>query len=553
MKNYLFILALAIGFAQPKATPVDNLLESTNTIDRLLSNSLVAQLPLTNIGPSVMSGRVTDLDVNPNAPHEFYVGYASGGLWYTNNNGTTFSPVMDNSPTQNIGDIAVHWSTHTIYVGTGEHNSSRSSYAGIGILKSTDKGASWQHMGLADSHHIGKIEINPSDPDEVVVGVTGHLYSSDSSRGIYKTTDGGASWTQTLSLEDPIGIIEISVAPENFGVQYAAAWEKDRKAWDFVGSGTGSGIYKSTDAGASWRRISTKNSGFPQGKGVGRIGLAAYDSKTIYAIVDNQDRKPSERKTVTSLAKQDFETMSLEGFFAIDKKLLSKFLKDNNFPKEHTAESIRDAVRDGKVKPSDLALYLSNANNDLFDIPVVGAQVFRSNDGGKTWIKTHTGYLEDVYYSYGYYFGMIHVTPTDADRIYIYGVPMLTSSDGGQEFTSIDAPNVHVDHHALWINPNNPEHLVNGNDGGVNISYDGGQNWIKNNQPSVGQFYTVYADQQSPYHIYGGLQDNGVWEAPHTSRENVAWQQYGHNNWTNVMGGDGMQIQVDQNLSLIHI
>ncbi|MEC7454352.1 MAG: glycosyl hydrolase, partial [Bacteroidota bacterium] len=241
MKLLFFLLALGTVVAQPIATPAQELLNSTSNLDRLVSRSLVAKLPLTNIGPSVMSGRVTDIDVNPMAPHEFYVGYASGGLWYTTNNGTTFQPVMDNSPTQNIGDIAVHWPTHTIYVGTGENNSSRSSYAGIGILKSTDKGASWQHIGLADSHHIGKIEINPTDPNEVIVGVTGHLYSSDNARGIYKTTDGGNTWKQTLALQDPVGIIEISVAPENFGVQYAAAWEKDRKAWDFVGSGTGSG------------------------------------------------------------------------------------------------------------------------------------------------------------------------------------------------------------------------------------------------------------------------------------------------------------------------
>ena len=143
------------------------------------------------------------------------------------------------------------------------------------------------------------------------MGVTGHLYSSDNTRGIYKTTDGGVSWTQTLSLEDPVGIIEISVAPENFGVQYAAAWEKDRKAWNFVGSGTSSGIYKSTDAGTTWKRIATENSGFPQGEGVGRIGLAAYDAKTIYAIVDNQDSRPSDRKEVLSLTKQDFETCLL--------------------------------------------------------------------------------------------------------------------------------------------------------------------------------------------------------------------------------------------------
>ena len=546
MKLLFFLLALGTVVAQPTATPAQELLNSTSNLDYLVSRSLVAKLPLTNIGPSVMSGRVTDIDVNPMAPHEFYVCYASGGLWYTTNNGTTFQPVMDNSPTQNIGDIAVHWPTHTIYVGTGENNSSRSSYAGIGILKSTDKGASWQHIGLADSHHIGKIEINPTDPNEVIVGVTGHLYSSDNARGIYKTTDGGNTWKQTLSLQDPVGIIEISVAPENFGVQYAAAWEKDRKAWDFVGSGTGSGIYKSTDSGDSWKLISSSQSGFPQGEGVGRIGIAAYDAKTIYAIVDNQERRPRESKVKQALAKQDFESMSLEGFFAVDQKLLTEFLEENNFPEEHTAKSIRTAVKNGKLKPSDLALYLSDANSDLFDTPVVGAQVFRSDDAGRTWVKTHKSYLDDLYYSYGYYFGMIHVTPTDPNRIYIYGVPMLTSFDGGQAFESIDAPNAHVDHHALWINPDNAEHLINGNDGGVNISYDGGQNWIKNNQPSVGQFYTVYADQQTPYHVYGGLQDNGVWEAPHTSRESVAWHQYGHNNWTGIMGGDGMQIQVDQ-------
>ena len=178
-------------------------------------------------------------------------------------------------------------------------------------------------------------------------------------------------------------------------------------------------------------------------------------------------------------------------------KTLTEFLEENNFPKEHTAKSIRTSVKNGKLKPSDLALYLSDANSDLFDTPVVGAQVFRSDDAGQTWVKTHKSYLDDLYYSYGYYFGMIHVTPTDPNRIYIYGVPMLTSFDGGQAFESIDAPNAHVDHHALWINPDNPEHLINGNDGGVNISYDGGQNWIKNNQPSVGQFYTVYADQQT--------------------------------------------------------
>ena len=553
MKHLFFCLAFSLVFAQPSATSPIDIQQTSNELEALVATSWVAELPLTNIGPSVMSGRVTDLDVNPNAPHEFYVAYASGGLWYTNNNGTSFTPVMDNSPTQNVGDIAVHWPTHTIYVGTGENNASRSSYAGMGILKSTDKGNSWTQLGLAAAHHIGKIEINPNNPDEVVVGVAGPLYSKSDKRGIYKTTNGGKTWTQTLALADPTGIIELSVVPGNYNIQYAAAWEKDRKAWDFKGSGANSGIYKSTDAGNSWDLISKPESGFVQGEGVGRIGIAAYDANTVYAIVDNQKRRPLSDTPQAKLKKQDFEGISLEAFMAIDKKLLSAFLKDNGFPKAYSADRVREEVRNGKLKPSDIALYLYNANDDLFDTPVVGPEVFRSDDGGQTWSKTHTGFLDDIYYSYGYYFGMVHVSPSNNDHIYIYGVPILTSTDGGKSFKTLDAPNVHADHHALWINPKNPKHLVNGNDGGVNISYDGGQNWIKANQPTVGQFYTVYADNQKPYHVYGGLQDNGVWEAAHTATESVRWHQSGHNPWTSIMGGDGMQIQVDnRNANIVY-
>ena len=152
--------------------------------------SLVRNVPFTNIGPSIMSGRIVDIDVNPNQPTEFYVGYASGGVWYTNNNGTSFTPIMDNAPTINVGDIAVDWNNGTIWVGTGESNSSRSSYAGIGILKSVDKGATWINVGLKDSHHIGRICINKNNPEEVVVGVIGHLYTPNSERGIFKTKDG---------------------------------------------------------------------------------------------------------------------------------------------------------------------------------------------------------------------------------------------------------------------------------------------------------------------------------------------------------------------------
>ncbi|MCK4562335.1 MAG: exo-alpha-sialidase, partial [Flavobacteriaceae bacterium] len=183
--------------------------------------SIVKNVAFTSIGPSIMSGRVVDLDVNPQKPTEFYVAYASGGLWYTNNNGTTFTPVMDNSPTQNIGDIAVDWKNGTIWVGTGENNSSRSSYAGIGILKSTDKGKTWQNVGLTDSHHIGKILINPNNPDEVVIGVIGHLYTPNAERGIFKTTDGGKNWVKTLFINENTGVIDVVSVEGNEQIMYA--------------------------------------------------------------------------------------------------------------------------------------------------------------------------------------------------------------------------------------------------------------------------------------------------------------------------------------------
>lgn len=190
MKKQIFILSYlwvaTTLWAQQAPTPASEVQKALEQKAKMQETSLVKNVPFTNIGPTVMSGRVVDVDVNPNNPTEFYVAYASGGLWYSNNNGVSFTPVMDNSSTQNLGDIAVDWKNGTIWAGTGENNASRSSYAGIGILKSTDKGQTWQHMGLPDSHHIGRILINPNQPDEVIIGVTGHLYSSNSERGIYK-------------------------------------------------------------------------------------------------------------------------------------------------------------------------------------------------------------------------------------------------------------------------------------------------------------------------------------------------------------------------------
>ena len=508
--------------------------------------SLVKNLTFTSIGPTVMSGRVADVAVNPNNVTEFYVGYASGGLWYTNNNGTSFTPVLDSAPTQNIGDIAVDWNTGTIWVGTGEKNSSRSSYAGIGVLKSTDSGETWEHVGLSDAHHVSRILINPNNAEEVIVGVIGHLYSSNSERGVFKTVDGGKTWVKSLFINNETGIIDVAFAPENFNIMYAASWERARKAWNFDGDGKHSAIYKSTDAGSSWVKIGVK-SGFPVGNGVGRIGLAVYNEDTVYALHDSQFRRPKEidEKQSNVLTKEDFKTMSATDLLEIADKKLNTYLKNNGFQEKYRAENVKQMVRVGAVKPIDLAKYLEDANSMLFDTQVIGAEVFKTIDGGASWKKTHAHFLDGVYSSYGYYFGEIRVDPRDENGIYVLGVPIIKSKDGGASFTSISKENVHSDHQALWVNPKKAGHLLSGNDGGLNLSYDDGQNWIKLNDPAVGQFYSVYADNQENYKVYGGLQDNGVWVADNDAKINKGWQQSGQNPYESIMGGDGMQVQVD--------
>ncbi|PCI33287.1 MAG: glycosyl hydrolase [Flavobacteriaceae bacterium] len=511
--------------------------------------SMVKNVPFTNIGPTIMSGRIVDVAVNPAMTTEMYVAYASGGLWYTDNNGTTFSPVMDNAPTQNIGDIAVDWKNDIIWVGTGENNSSRSSYAGIGLLKSTDKGKTWEYMGLPDSHHIGRIILNDKNPDEVIVGVIGHLYTPNKERGMYKTIDGGKTWKNTLFIDENTGVIDVVQSPKNKNIVFAAAWERDRKAWNFSGNGAKSAIYKSVNFGDTWVRVTHNRSGFPSGNGVGRIGLAVYNDDVIYALLDNQERRPvssKKKKKNEGLQKDDFKNMSVESFLNLSDKKLNGFLKRNGFQEKYRSQNVKNLVKNKTIQPKDVALYLENANAALFDTPVKGAELYKSINGGLTWSKTHADYIDDLVFSYGYYFAVVAVNPNNADDVYVAGVPILKSKDGGETFVSINKENVHVDHHALWINPKNKRHLVLGNDGGLNISYDDGESWIKCNQPAVGQFYAINVDYEKKYNVYGGLQDNGVWKGPNTYKASKYWNQNGKYPYTSLLGGDGMKIEIDR-------
>ncbi|WP_124978986.1 VPS10 domain-containing protein [Nonlabens xiamenensis] len=555
--SLLFLLAYStMTLAQiPSATPMDQVLDGLEKKQNLSQKSPFKNLEFQNIGPTVMSGRVVDVAVNPQDPTEMLVAYASGGLWHTSNNATSLTPIMDQAETINLGDIAVDWKSRTIWVGTGENNSSRSSYAGIGILKSTDWGKTWSKPMLTESQHIGRILINPSNPDHVVVAVTGPLYSKSNARGIYVTKDGGQSWKKTLFASDEAGFIDLASTPGDFKTLYTSSWEKDRKAWNFDGNGPASAIYKSTDGGDSWTKISTPNSGFPTGEGVGRIGLAVYDANTVYAIHDSQFRREKsgdqDDKDNQDLTKDDFKTMSKEAFLKLDNNKLNKFLKRNGFQEKYRAENIKNMVRAGEATPMDVAKYLEDANTQLFDTPVKGAELYVSKDGGSTWTKTHEGQIDDVFYSYGYYFAQVRVDPNDVNKVYVMGVPIIKSADAGKTWESISRENVHADHHALWVNPQRSGHLINGNDGGLNISYDDGATWIKNNSPSVGQFYAINYDLEKPYRVYGGLQDNGVWVGAHNAREDRAWHQSGQYPWQSIMGGDGMQIQIDNRNSNI--
>jgi photosystem II stability/assembly factor-like uncharacterized protein len=471
MKNLMSIAFLCVQFLffAQDSTPSSELINGINLQNELIQNSIVKNLEFINIGPSVMSGRVTDIEVNPKDSTEFYVAYASGGLWHTINNGTTFNSIFDNANTQNIGDFDIDWNSRVIIVGTGENNSSRSSYSGIGILKSNDNGKNWENIGLTDSHHIGKVKINPNNSNEIIVGALGHLYSTNIQRGIFKTIDGGKTWSQKLEINDKTGIVDIDIDPENFNIQYASSWEKERASWNFGGNGSKSGIYKSIDSGDNWELISTKESGFPSSSGVGRIGISVYDKNIIYAIVDNQSRRPKEKEVKRDgIDKGVFENMSIKEFMALKDKLLNDFLENNGFPKKYDSALVKELVNSGEIKPLDLKLFLEDANTVMFDTPIIGAEVYRSDDGGKTWIKKNSYYLDRLYNTYGYYFGRIHVSPTHKDHVYVYGVPIIKSIDGGVTYKSIDYQNVHADHHDLWINPKNSDHLINGNDGGIN-------------------------------------------------------------------------------------
>jgi photosystem II stability/assembly factor-like uncharacterized protein len=407
------------------------------------------------------------------------------------------------------------------------------------MYKSIDAGKSWTSIGLGEIQHTSRVVVHPTNPEVLWVASLGALYTHGSNRGVYKSTDGGANWDKTLFINDSTGIIDLVINPDNPDQLWAASWERTRKAWNFKGNGSGSAIYRSDDAGKTWEK---KVVGFPQDAMVGRIGLDIAESNpnVIYALLDNQAEKKEEKEKEEGLSVTDFISMTKEALQGLDDEKFNEFLKDAGYPKKYTAEVVKREVKQGKYDVNALANYFGDANDALFNTSVTGAEVYKSIDGGDNWKLVNSYKLDGVYYTYGYYFGEIRVNPTNEEQIYIFGVPLLKSNDGGVTFARIDTlGDVHVDHQSLWIDPKDSNHILLGNDGGLYQSYDEGANWLHLNNVSVGQFYTINVDNEKPYNIYGGLQDNGTLVGSSKSIPNRTEK------WKRVFGGDGMFVSPD--------
>ena len=507
--------------------------------------------PVRNVGPVIQGARIVDVDVNPENSYEFYIAFASGGLYKTVNNGNSFQPIFDNQGSLTIGDIAIAPSDpQIVYVGTGENNSSRSSYAGDGIYKSSNSGETWVNIGLENTQHIGRIIVHPNNPDIVWVAAMGGLYSDNTERGVYITTDAGANWNKVLYLDDKTGAIDLVIHPKNPEILYASMWQRKRYAWDFEGNGEGSGIYKSVDGGRTWELIMN---GIHDDEFTGRIGIdiSASNPDIVYATLDYQKETKEKKELDNSegLKFTEFKDMSVKEFLELSNDALDKFLDENGFPKRYNAVNVKKEVKTGLYKPEALANYFGDANEALFNTNVAGLIVYKSDNGGDSWERTHEYDLDGVYYTYGYYFGEIRVSPADENEIYITGVPLIKSTDGGQTFQRTDTiGNVHSDHHSMWIDPDNPDHIILGNDGGLYISYDRGATWDHRNNMSVGQFYTVNVDMEEPYNIYGGLQDNGTLVGSSKTVPAVRGE------WERLFGGDGMYVSADpRNSDLVYV
>jgi photosystem II stability/assembly factor-like uncharacterized protein len=431
-----------------------------------------------------MGARTSDIAV-PDAPakdhlYTFYVSFWTGGLWKTTNNGTTFEPVFDGQPKLAIGDVAVAPSdANIVWVGTGDAFTSRSSYAGDGLYKSTDAGKTWTNMGLRDSHHIARIAIHPTNPNIVYVAAMGHLYSENPERGVFKTTNGGTTWERVLYVNEKIGVVDLVMNPKNPDVLYAAAYDKQRLPWQMVNGGPESGIYRTTDGGKAWSRL---RNGLPEGR-IGRIGLDIFhgNPEILYAVVENQNPR--------------------------------------------TAAPGAPPPPPGRGGAP----------------PTYGGQVYRTDNGGERWTRMSADDY-NVSPKGPYYFSQIRVDPGNDQHVLVTQDGYRRSLDGGRTWTAPGIfPRMFGDYRTLWIDPQNPDRMIAGSDGGIAISYDGGRTGDHYANIPVAEIYSIGVDMEDPYNIYGGLQDHEHWKGPSNGPLGrvTVWD------WLAVGDNDGIFTQVD--------
>lgn len=466
------------------------------------------------IGPQQMSGRIVDIESYPESPEILLVGAASAGVYRSLDAGRRWQYIFRSEGYNAIGDIDVYPSNRNIiWVGTGEPNASRSSFYGEGVFCTLDGGGTWLHKGLEDTHYISKILIHPDDPATVYAAAVGPLHTEGPSRGLFKTTDNGDSWEKILSLTDRTGIIDLVMHPGNPDILYAAAWERLKRPWKFEPYGPASGIYKSTDGGESWERIFSGN-GF-----TGRIGLAigVSDPQVVYALVDNHREQDPVSGGEEILTIDTLSDLSIEEFLNLKNRELQQLLDRMLAQKVYTPAVLKAFVRQNRISPREVALMLFDINKRRFNPFITGPELYRSADGGKRWEKMNRDSLNPFFYTFGFFFGKVFVSPSDSDTVYVLGIEMLKSRDGGRTFEVMtrqtdtrDQRMIHVDAHALWINPANPEQIYLGTDGGINLSDDGGDSWEPVLNIPVTQCYRISLGKGNSPPVYSGLQDNGV-------------------------------------------
>ena len=438
-----------------------------------------------SIGPATMGGRLDDIAVVEKTPSTIYLGYATGGVWKTENNGTTWTPIFDDQPFTSIGDIEVSPSNpNIIYVGTGEPNNRQSSSFGGGVYRSDDGGKSFKHVGLKDTQSIGRMVIHPTDPNVVYVAAVGHLFGPNPERGLFKTTDGGRTWVNTKFIDNDTGFIDVVMHPTKPNTLFAASYQRRRQPWGFNGGGAGSAIWRTDDAGKTWTKLT--GNGLPGDPIIGRIGLNISRSKpdVVYAQIE----------------------VGASG---------------------GTGAGIAD---DGSIIPPGRGGFGGGGRGGEESGPdPKKAGVWRSVNGGRDWEFRSNNNNRPMYYS------KIRVDPSNENIVYTTGASAYKSVDGGKTFEVMGGQS-HGDHHAMWINPRDGRHILIGNDGGLDVSYDQGATWEEIANMATGQFYAISADMRKPYYVCGGLQDNGSWCGPSAVRGTAGIL---NSDWYRVGGGDG--------------